>query len=105
MIIDIPNNISGKERRRMIEYLLVKYAMNLHENNKTQSAKWLGISLATFKARCRKYDEFKIEKRKYLTDKIKWALPNSFDECKKLDLYKYGNEELKKEIKSYYESN
>lgn len=44
MIIDIPDDIGGEERRLLIRDMVTDYAMTLFEGNKEKAAIWLGMT-------------------------------------------------------------
>jgi DNA-binding NtrC family response regulator len=59
MIIMIDDSLTGYQRQQLIELLLIKYALNLFNGNKTLAHKWIGISRRTLTEKIRFNPELK----------------------------------------------
>lgn len=55
MIINIPDDISPKDRKERLKVLPVVYALKKYDNNIAKAAKFLGVSLRGFRDTIRRY--------------------------------------------------
>ena len=49
MQLEIDDALSGGERKNLLRFMPIDYALKFFEGNRTQSAKWLGVSVRTLR--------------------------------------------------------
>jgi len=60
MIIEISDNIPGKERKKLLKLNPVIYALNKFKNNRVLAAAWLGLSTRGLRRIIKRYNELSI---------------------------------------------